>query len=487
MKLFAMLDVLIHIFHDVFGKWRSKKAAMAESAMAKLGRALAPGDDLAAFEMFADFVVELIVAGHIAVDDFAVVEDGFDFLRGGLGAESERVEWSAAGVAGKFFASEKTGAERGAGVSGDGLDVDIFEAAAQFKRADKEDVEEDATCETERIGGSGFAKIIGDGDYEFFEIVLRAARDICADVSVEIRARLGQTRLAEKTRGENAAAIGPGIEIAAIQNGQAFCVERKNFAEGAEKFRLAVFAEPLQLVLIAIWAKTEIVSEPGIKPANGIRESKIAKGFDAVAVAEGNRSCTSHRAFIESQNESTVEAGSVVGAGGVGEMVIEAKNVAVAGEQVTELLERSNGQRIFLRAGRRKIGDGDGSEVGRFRLKVVENARHGETRNVTGFLKASEFRFFEGGEDGVIVKKSGGGIAAELGEGEDAHYAKNIMRTRSRAAELRQPLRARNDLLRRQSGHRQIGLPEEVREFGTGGSWKREPESTEHRAIFRGD
>src|SRR5579859_7060391 len=69
MELFAVLDVLIHIFHDVFGKWRSKKAAMAESAMAKLGRALAPGDDLAAFEMFADFVVELIVAGHIAVDD----------------------------------------------------------------------------------------------------------------------------------------------------------------------------------------------------------------------------------------------------------------------------------------------------------------------------------------------------------------------------------------------------------------------------------
>jgi len=85
MELFAVLDVLIHIFHDIFGEGRSEKAAMAEGAVAKLGRALAPGDDFAAVEVFANFVVKLIVAGHVAIDDFAIVEDGFDVLRGRFG------------------------------------------------------------------------------------------------------------------------------------------------------------------------------------------------------------------------------------------------------------------------------------------------------------------------------------------------------------------------------------------------------------------
>jgi len=89
MKLFAVLDVLIHIFHDVFGKGRSEEAAMAEGAVAELCAALAPGDDFAAIEMPADFFLELIVAGHIAVDDFAVVEDGLDFLRSRIRAKSE--------------------------------------------------------------------------------------------------------------------------------------------------------------------------------------------------------------------------------------------------------------------------------------------------------------------------------------------------------------------------------------------------------------
>jgi len=68
---------------------------------------------------------------------------------------------------------------------------------------------------------------------------------------------------------------------------------------------------------------------------------------------------------------------------------------------------------------------------------VVEEASHGKTRDVARFLKASEFGFFERGEDGAIVKESGGGIAAEFGEAEDAHYAKLIMQTRRRDGERR--------------------------------------------------
>jgi len=65
---------------------------------------------------------------------------------------------------------------------------------------------------------------------------------------------------------------------------------------------------------------------------------------------------------------------------------------------------------------------------------VVEEASHCEAGDIARFLKASEFGFFEGSENCVIVKKSGGRIAAEFGETEDAHYAKLIMRTLLRVA-----------------------------------------------------
>lgn len=67
-------------------------------------------------------------------------------------------------------------------------------------------------------------------------------------------------------------------------------------------------------------------------------------------------------------------------------------------------------------------------------MKMIENARCGQARNVTGFLKAREFGFFEGGENCMVVKKSDGRIAAEFGEAEDAHYAKLIMRMQRRIA-----------------------------------------------------
>jgi len=38
-------------------------------------------------------------------------------------------------MAGQFFAGEKTGAEGGSGVAGDGLDVNILETAAEFNGA----------------------------------------------------------------------------------------------------------------------------------------------------------------------------------------------------------------------------------------------------------------------------------------------------------------------------------------------------------------
>lgn len=70
-------------------------------------------------------------------------------------------------------------------------------------------------------------------------------------------------------------------------------------------------------------------------------------------------------------------------------------------------------------------------------MKVVEETSHGKTGDVARFLKAREFCFFEGCENCAIVKKGGGGIAAEFRETEDAHYAKLIMQMPLRVAERR--------------------------------------------------
>ena len=81
-------------------------------------------------------------------------------------------------------------------------------------------------------------------------------------------------------------------------------------------------------------------------------------------------------------------------------------------------------------------------------MEMVEEAGHGKARNVAGFLKARELCFFQSSEDGMVVKKGGGGIAAELGQTEDAHYAKLIMRMRLRVVERQEFPRARNYLPR---------------------------------------
>ena len=57
--------------------------------MAEFAASLAPGDDFPAIEEMDSFLEQLIVAGRIFVNNFAVVENGFDFLRSRFRAESE--------------------------------------------------------------------------------------------------------------------------------------------------------------------------------------------------------------------------------------------------------------------------------------------------------------------------------------------------------------------------------------------------------------
>ena len=102
-------------------------------------------------------------------------------------------------------------------------------------------------------------------------------------------------------------------------------------------------------------------------------------------------------------------------------MMIKTEDAAIAHKEMAELLESSNRVRILSCIGGRKFGKADCGKIGRSKLKIFKNATDGEPRHVARFLQASEFCFFDRGEDGVIVKQRRSGIAAELGKAEDAH------------------------------------------------------------------
>jgi len=159
--------------------------------MAELRAALAPGDDFATVEVLANVFLELIVAGHVAINDFAIVENCFYFLRSGIGAESERCQRGTARFASESPAGKKTGAECSARISSNGLDVDIFEAASEFESTDKKGIQENATGYAKRIRAGGFTKMTSESNDEFFKEVLRAARNVGADGSVEGLTGLG--------------------------------------------------------------------------------------------------------------------------------------------------------------------------------------------------------------------------------------------------------------------------------------------------------
>ncbi len=70
-------------------------------------------------------------------------------------------------------------------------------------------------------------------------------------------------------------------------------------------------------------------------------------------------------AFIERKNESAVKARGVVGTGGVSKMVIEAKDPAIAGQEMAKLLESRRGIGIFLGACGGKFSQRNCGQIGR--------------------------------------------------------------------------------------------------------------------------
>lgn len=118
---------------------------------------------------------------------------------------------------------------------------------------------------------------------------MRAACDVRAKGRREWSAGLWKASFSEEARREDATAIGAGVEITAIEDRKPFGVERKGFAEGGEEFWFAVFAKPLNLVLIAVGTEAKIMRDSRVKPADGIREGQVTERFNAIAIAKGDR------------------------------------------------------------------------------------------------------------------------------------------------------------------------------------------------------
>ena len=70
-----------------------------------------------------------------------------------------------------------------------------------------------------------------------------------------------------------------GQIVAAIESEAAVGFPHKQFAEHGKKFRLAIFAEPLNLVLIAKWTEPDKFRDARVEPTERIRKFNGEQGL----------------------------------------------------------------------------------------------------------------------------------------------------------------------------------------------------------------
>ena len=216
MEFLAMLDVFVDVFDDVFGKRRGQQAAVAEGAVAEFRAALAPGDDFVAQKKPCGFLDGLFFPGKIAINDFAVVENGFHFLGAGVQAHREARKRRAAGVPGDFLAGKIRGAEGRAGIAGDGLHVDALERTAGFEGVDQKNIQENAAGQAERARIGALGEIAGKLQNDLLEKILGAAGEIGAHDGARRMAARRKPKFAIKLRRKNPAMVGTGGKVAAV-------------------------------------------------------------------------------------------------------------------------------------------------------------------------------------------------------------------------------------------------------------------------------
>ena len=140
-EVLAVLDVLIHVFDDVFGKRRGKNTAIAKSPVSEFSTSLEPSHNFVPQKELRDFREKRFFSGGVLVDDFTVIENRFDFRRGEAGAEVEMRQRLPSGTA-ESLPGEERRAQGGAGIAGHGLHINVLERAASLEGTDEENVQE---------------------------------------------------------------------------------------------------------------------------------------------------------------------------------------------------------------------------------------------------------------------------------------------------------------------------------------------------------
>ena len=148
--------------------------------------------------------------------------------------------------------------------------------------------------------------------------------------------------------------------------------------------------------------------------------------FDFIAIAKGEKAGLRAGAFIERQDEGTIETGSVIGAGGVTKMVIEAGEARTSTQELQKAIE-GRGMRgtLFAGAGRfageAAIGETHSATIGKLQAVFEQTTIEGKTRNFTGIVEAIEFFFLNGKNKTLFVEERYGGAVTQSGDPEKVH------------------------------------------------------------------
>src|SRR5205823_14837448 len=96
---------------------------------------------------------------------------------------------------------------------------------------------------------------------------------------------IAQNRLCER-----GVFVCPATQVACVQNRQAIGVVAKHLAKCSGEIGVAVFAQPLHLVLIAARTQAKQMRDAREKPAEGVGETKRVKQAKFLAFGEVKRS-----------------------------------------------------------------------------------------------------------------------------------------------------------------------------------------------------
>ena len=143
----------------------------------------------------------------------------------------------------------------------------------------------------------------------------------------------------------------------------------------------------------------------------------------SLAESEGSRDGTG--SVIKSKNEGTGKIRSIEGAGGVTEMVVEARKAA-PGEKLAEMGKHCFAARVF--GGRPLRGCAANGKSDRIDVRETQATRgqdlaEREVRERVDFVAACEFFFLDRRDNAVIIEESRGSVRTGCGDAQDVHCA----------------------------------------------------------------